>query len=74
MLEPVVLSAHRDVHSPRPLDIGEQIEVFVVLVLAALSEADSLFRFDEFDSLDPLDHLVTKLVLDTGIGISALSF
>ncbi|MGA7243093.1 MAG: hypothetical protein WBX19_07910 [Terracidiphilus sp.] len=35
-----------------------------VFVPAALAETHSLFRLDEFNSLNPLDHLVAELVLD----------
>ena len=56
--------AHRDVYLPKSSDVREQIEVFIVFVLAALAEADGLLRLDEFDSLDPLDHLVAKLIFD----------
>ena len=61
---PLCSARDHDVHSLKSSDIGEQIEVFIVFVLAALSEADSLLRLDEFNSLNPLDHLVTKLVLN----------
>ena len=47
-----------------PSDVRQQIEVLVVFVLAAFSFADRLLRFDELDALDPLDHLVAKLVFD----------
>ena len=65
MLESVVLSARIVMFICRKSsDVREQIEVFIVFVLAALSEADGLFRFDEFDSLNPLDHLVAKLIFN----------
>jgi hypothetical protein len=46
------------------LDVREQIEVFIVFVLATLAATDGLLRFDEFNPLDPLHHFVAKLVLD----------
>ena len=46
-------------------DVRQQIEVFVIFILAAFSRAEQLFRLDELNPFDPLDHLVAKLVLDT---------
>ncbi len=46
------------------LDIWKQIEVFVVFVDPAFPGTDELFGFNELDALDPLHHLVAKLVLD----------
>jgi hypothetical protein len=43
------------------LDVREQIEVFVVFVLATLAETDGLLRFDEFDPLDPFDHFCCQV-------------
>ena len=44
-------------------DIGQQVEIFVILVFAAFSFAKHLLRFDELDTLDPFNHLVAQLVL-----------
>jgi len=44
-------------------NIGQQVEIFIVLVFAAFSFAKHLLRLDELDTLDPFDHLVAKLVL-----------
>ena len=38
--------------------------MLVVLVLSAFALAQLLFRFDKLDALDPLDHLVTELILN----------
>ena len=46
-------------------NVGQQVEIFVVFVFAAFSFAKHLFRLDELDTLDPFDHLVAKLVLDS---------
>ena len=45
-------------------NVRQQIEVLVILVLAAVALADLLVGVDELDPLDPLDHLVAELVLD----------
>ena len=48
---------------------GEEIEVFVILVLSAPSITQLLLRRDEFNTLDPLDHLVaTPGSLGAGAG------
>src|SRR5262249_58751749 len=44
--------------------IGDQIVVFVVLVLAAVALSNVRDAGHEFDRLDPLHHLVAELVLD----------
>src|SRR5437660_3194342 len=45
-------------------NVRQYIEVFVIFVFSSLAEPDLLFRFDEFDAFDPLDHLVSKLILN----------
>ena len=56
-------------HAPDPTngavasDVGQQVEIFVVFVLATFSFAKHLFRLDELNTLDPFDHLVAKLIL-----------
>src|SRR5262249_17937548 len=47
-----------------PSNIRDQVEVFIILVLAAVALAHVLDPGDELDRLDPLDHLVAELVLD----------
>ena len=47
----------------RASDVGQQVEIFVVLVFAALAFAKPFLRLDKLNTLDPFDHLVAKLVL-----------
>lgn len=47
-----------------PSDIGQQIEVLVIFVLSSLAFSHQLFRLDEFNPLDPLNHLVSELIFD----------
>src|SRR5689334_5884506 len=46
------------------LYIRQEIEVFVVLVLAAFAFSQQLLGGDELDALDPFDHFVAELVFD----------
>ncbi len=46
-------------------DIGHEIKVFFVFFDAAPTFADFLFTGDEFNSRDPLDHLVAELIFDS---------
>ena len=39
-------------------NVGKDIEVFIILILAPLPLAQGFFRFDEFDALNPLDHFI----------------
>jgi len=59
------LRPEREMNRDLASDIGQQVEVFVVLVLTTFPVAQQLLRFDELDTLDPFDHLVAKLVLDS---------
>src|SRR5437868_15423556 len=52
----------------------QKIEVFVIFVLSALSFAQLLFRLHKLNALDPLDHLVAKLILDAQPQRSAIYF
>jgi hypothetical protein len=45
------------------LYVREQVEVFIIFVRSALAFTKTLFRFDEFNSLDPFGHFVPELVL-----------
>src|SRR6185437_392640 len=45
-------------------DVGQQVEIFIVLIFATFSFAKRFFGFDEFDALDPFDHLIAKLIFD----------
>jgi len=47
-----------------PSNVGQQVEVLIILVLASLTEADLLLGFNELDPIDPLHHLVAELVLN----------
>ena len=44
--------------------VWNKVVVFVVLILAAEAQTDGLLVDHELDGLDPLDHLVTQLILD----------
>src|SRR6516225_3794380 len=46
------------------LYIWDEVVVFVILILAAVAQTDGLLVDHELDGLDPLDHLVTQLILD----------
>src|SRR6516165_9466538 len=46
------------------LYVWNEVIVFVVLILAAVAQTDGLLVDHELDGLDPLDHLVTQLILD----------
>lgn len=46
------------------LNLRHHVEVFVVLIFAAVPLADLLFAGDEFDRFNPLDYFVAELVLD----------
>lgn len=45
-------------------DVRQKIKVFVILIFSTFSLAQLFFRVDEFNAFDPLDHLVTQLILD----------
>ena len=57
----------------KPSDVRQKIEVFVILVLSAFSLAQVLLRLDKFNALDPLDHLVAKLILNAQPQRSAIN-
>jgi hypothetical protein len=42
-------------------NIGKDVKVFVILVLASFSLAKGLFRFDEFNASYPLHHFVAGM-------------
>lgn len=44
-------------------DVRQQIEVLVVFIRSAFAFADLLFGFNEFNTFNPLDHLVSQLIL-----------
>src|SRR6516165_4278298 len=46
------------------LYVRNEVVVFVVLILAAEAQTDGPLADHELDGLDPLDHLVTQLILD----------
>jgi hypothetical protein len=46
------------------LDIGDEVEILVVFVLAAITAAYLLNIGDEFDGANPLHLLVTQLIFD----------
>src|SRR5262245_27739006 len=46
------------------LYVWNEVVVVVVLILAAVALADGFLADHELDGLDPLDHLVTELILD----------
>lgn len=46
------------------LDIGDEVEILIVFVLAAITAAYLLDIGNEFDGANPLHLLVTQLVLD----------
>src|SRR5215831_6062400 len=46
------------------LYVWNEVVVFVVLILAAEALTDGLLVDHKLDGLDPLDHLVTQLILD----------
>gem|GEM_PF-5926826 len=61
--EPRTASARREPGN-NTSDIRDEVVILVVLVPAAEAFADVPHAGDEFDRLDPLHLLVTKLVLD----------
>ena len=48
----------------RRLGIGQQVEVFIVLIFAAKSLADVLVGIEELDLANPFYHLVAQLIFD----------
>ena len=44
-------------------DVRQQIKVLVIFVRSAFTLAHLLFGFNELYALNPLDHLVSKLIL-----------
>src|SRR5215469_12012535 len=46
------------------LYVWNEVVVFVILILATEALTDRLLVDHELDGLDPLDHLVTQLILD----------
>jgi hypothetical protein len=46
-------------------DVGQLAKILVVLGKPTLTLADRLDVLDEFDRLEPLDHLEAELILDT---------
>src|SRR6516165_785663 len=46
------------------LYVWNEVIVFVILILAAEAQTDRLLVDHKLDGLDPLDHLVTQLILD----------
>jgi hypothetical protein len=45
-------------------NVGQDVKVFIILVLAPFAFAKSLFRLDEFNAFDPLHHFIAKLVFN----------
>jgi hypothetical protein len=60
----LALPSHCLAYPRNSSDIWEQVEVLIVFILAALTEAHGLLRLDEFNPLNPLHHLVAKLIFD----------
>src|SRR5262249_40294911 len=56
------------------LYVWNEVVVFVVLILAAEAQTDGLLVDHELDRLDPLDHLVTQLILDPKPERSAVDY
>src|SRR5262249_8654696 len=56
------------------LYVWNEVVVFVILILAAIALADGLLVDHELDGLDPLDHLVTQLILDPESERSAVDY
>jgi len=54
-------------------DVGQQVEIFVVFVLAAFPFTEELFGFDKVYALDPFDHFVAELIFHAKAERSAVN-
>ena len=46
-------------------NVGQDVKIFIILILTPFSFAKTLFRFDEFNALYPFHHFIAKLIFNT---------
>jgi len=54
-------------------NVGKDVKVFIVLIFASFSLAESFLRFDEFNALNPFYHFIPELIFNAQSQRSAIT-